>query len=455
MGRVVYALTGAVATGAFVVACSLPLSGLGALDDGGSSDAGDASSDGSIVYDAPGPWEGAGGDATGSDGSGGEGGPAGTGVLASEGSIAGGTGLAMQTHLVYATHAALWWLFWVDSTQGQALQTSYSSDFATWTPGASLSLGGLSHDGQGGNFSVAYADLGGIDVVHVTIGAYGTQGPNDRHHLHVRASIAGTSLTFGAIDDVSDITSGLPTDPDGPATFVDSQASVWDASGWANYQGPGNEAAWQSANADQGSTWAAGFGLLQGIFVAAGTTHARAFASAGGALVALWDYADQSPPTNVGWSQFDGASWTQGATVFGAGSTQDPNDWDVDTLTDGHMHVVRRTSTGAFDHVRYDGVAWTALAAPPNDPLGAAIGSGVVILVNGVRLAVVTIAGDPAGSVREIVWDQTAWGAWTTLEGSTAARHYLSGWSGSRNDAVIWTQGSAGNYAIVGQVVSF
>jgi hypothetical protein len=458
MGRVVCAIGVLAATGAVPIACSLPLSGLGPVADAGAAapDGSTSSDDGSVPAEsgadtlAP-----DGGDAPGADSSDGNG-PL-PGAITSVGSVANATGFATQTHVVYATHAALWWLFWIDSTQGQTLQTSYSPDFVQWTQGASLPLA-LSHDGQGGNFSVAYADIGGTDVVHLTIGAHGTQGPNDQHHLHVRASINGSTVTFGGIDDMSDINDPLTSDPDGPATFVDSHGNVWDASGWASFQGTGNEVAWPSVSADQGSSWPSGFGAQQGIFVAQGTTHARSFAVAGGgagALVALWDFADHTPPTNVGWAQYTGGTWTVPGAVFPLGSTQDPNDWDVGTLTDGHMHVVRRTLSGSFDHIRYDGTQWTTLAAPPVDPLGTITGSGVVILVSGVRLAVITVAADPANSVRQIVWNQTAWGEWTTIEGSTASRGYVSGWSGAKNDAVVWTEGSGGNHTIAGRIVSF
>jgi hypothetical protein len=55
-----------------------------------------------------------------------------------------------------------------------------------------------------------------------------------------------------------------------------------------------------------------------------------------------------------------------------------------------------------------------------------------------------------------IAWTGTAWGQWTTLEGTTAPRGWVSGWSGAKNNAVVWTEGDGtGRYRIMGRVLSF
>jgi hypothetical protein len=367
----------------------------------------------------------------------------------------------METHLIYATHAKLWWLFWFDSTQTQTIQTSYSPDFVNWMPGGTLPLT-LELQGLGSNFSVAYADVGGTDVVHLTIGASSTAEPV-RHHLHARALLQGTTITFGSVADVSDVTGASDTDPDGPATIVDSQGTVWDATGWNDATGGvGNEAVAASTGLEQGgASWTDVFGSQSNIFVASGNVHSRAFATAGAnLLLALCDAADTPAPTanssNVVWMSWDGAVWSGPTDVFAGGKTQTPNDWGVATMSDGHMHVARRATDGSWDHVRYDGAAWTTIAAPPADTLGWATGQGVVVLSHGTNAAIVTIASDTANTLRMIAWTGTAWGQWTTLEGTTASRGWVSGWSGPMNNAVIWTQGDGtGNYRIMGRVLSF
>lgn len=382
----------------------------------------------------------------------------GTVEITGVGTVKNATGLASGTHLVYATHAQLWWLFWFDSAQSQTIQTSYSADFVHWSPGGTLPLQ-FDMQGQGGNFSVAYADVKGADVVHLTIGAFAAGEPT-RHHLHARALITGTTITFTSTADVSDVMSNSDTDPDGPATFVDSQGNVWDATGWSNaVGGVGDEAISAAMSTEQGAaTWNDMFGMQTNVFNPQGNVHSRAFAIAGAnLLVALCDSADVPTPTNVEWLSWGGAMWSGPLAVFPGGSTQDPNDWGVATLSgSGHMHVVRRTTAGTFDAAWYDGMNWTTMPAAPADTLGGATGQGLVVLASGPRIALVTIAADLPNTVRMLVWNQTQWETWTTLEGSTAARGWVSGWSGPKNDAVIWTEADGtGNYRIMGRVVSF
>jgi hypothetical protein len=444
----------------------LPRNGLATPDDGGTGTGMEAAAppDGAadaMQGDAPGPGDAGdtGSDVIGVDVTPTDGGP--TVGITSVGAVSNATGLGMETHVIYATHAKLWWLFWFDSTQTQTIQTSYSPDFVNWMPGGTLPLT-LELQGLGSNLSVAYADVGGTDVVHLTIGASSTAEPV-RHHLHARAVVQGTTITFGSVADVSDVTGASDTDPDGPATIVDSQGTVWDATGWNNATGGvGNEAVAASTSLEQGgASWTDVFGSQSNIFVATGNVHSRTFATAGAnLLLALCDAADTPAPTanstNVEWMSWDGAVWSGPTDVFAGGKTQTPNDWGVATMSDGHMHVARRATDGSWDHVRYDGAAWTTIAAPPADTLGWATGQGVVVLSHGTNAAIVTIASDTANTLRMIVWTGTAWGQWTTLEGTTASRGWVSGWSGPMNNAVIWTEGDGtGNYRIMGRVLSF
>ena len=54
-------------------------------------------------------------------------------------------------------------------------------------------------------------------------------------------------------------------DPDGTAVMLGPDDHVRDATGWANYQGTGNEVAWASTAADLGASWDGNFGLQQNI----------------------------------------------------------------------------------------------------------------------------------------------------------------------------------------------
>jgi hypothetical protein len=444
------ALLGSAVAVGLAPACGLALDGLGSAAPDASMGGGDAAGDAEPLEagegddapseaDAPGTGDGAATPVT----------------ITSVEAITQPTGLAQETHLLYATHSARWWLFWIEDTQPYQVQASSSPNFVTWTDATPLTLP-ASHGEQGGNFSVAYADIAGVDVVHVTIDLHfpDTDAGPDRRHFHARASLSGGAILFDPPEQVTMVTDPTLADPDGPATIVTSDKRVWDSSGWANYMGSGHEAVWESEGFDLGTSWDGMLGLQQNLATSAHTVNARTFAVAGGSLVALWELADEEPdPTNVAWSQLGILGWGTPANVF-ATNAQSANDWDVVEVSAKDLRIVRRALDGTFDHLRYDGTTWTTLAAPPSDP-GLA-DSGLVLLTDGTRVAVVTIASDAASSVRLLVWDGAAWGAWSTLEGSTASRRYLSAWSSPGHNAVLWTQQSAAlDLDIVGELVTF
>jgi len=447
--RGVALLVGAGAVG-IAPACGLALDGLG-------SPAPDASTGGVDAGGDVEPTEAGEGDdaATEADGPATGDGAAASVTIASVGAITQPTGVAQGTHLLYATHSARWWLFFIEDNQPYELQASSSPDFAIWTAATPLQLP-ASLDENGGNFSVAYADIAGVDVVHISLGLHFPDvdaGP-DRRHFHARASLSGGAILYDTPEQVTMVTDPALVEPDGPATIVTADNRVWDSSGWANYMGTGNEVAWESEGFDLGTSWDGMLGLQQNIAAEAHTVNARTFAVAGGSLVALWELADQEPdPTNVAWSQNGILGWGMPANVFTA-NPQSANDWDVVEVSAKDLRVVRRSLDGSFDHLRYDGTTWTTLAAPPSDSWLAE--SGVVLLTDGTHVVVVTVAGDAASSVRTIEWDGSAWGAWSTLEGSTAARRYLSAWSSPGHAAVVWTQLTPSlDLDIVGKLVPF
>src|SRR5439155_14493597 len=131
--------------------------------------------------------------------------------------------------LLYATHSARFWFFYVDAASTMLLQTKWSTDFVTWTPGASLTLASSSAN-EGRNFSVAYADLGGKDVVHVAFSHF-VSGNEDAYHA--RATIDGGAIAFAPEVLMS---SGTPPDakanPDGCVTAIGSDGFVYAATGW-------------------------------------------------------------------------------------------------------------------------------------------------------------------------------------------------------------------------------
>ena len=101
---------------------------------------------------------------------------------------------------------------------------------------------------------------------------------------------------------------------------------------------------------------------------------------------------------------------------------------------------MRRTTSGAFLHRRYDGVQWTdgpAIAAEPG-----ATGSGIVAATDGANVSVYAIASDSA--IRTTRWNGSTWGAWSTILPGGTPRLYLSKAELGGQVALVWTQRVAG-----------
>ncbi len=87
--------------------------------------------------------------------------------LVSTGTKVFSTGFGYQLHLVFAENDGRFWLFYVDDTT-TAIKALASPDLvATWTSGGSVALATGYVLADGNDFSVAYANLGGTDVVHI------------------------------------------------------------------------------------------------------------------------------------------------------------------------------------------------------------------------------------------------------------------------------------------------
>jgi len=378
-------------------------------------------------------------------------------VLAPAGTVAAPTGNAQQTHLVYAVHSQRWWLFTIDSNDVNALHTYSSADFVTWVAGASLAMP-YTHANEGGNFSVAYADLGGTDVVH--IGFSHRIASNDRRHLHTRATIAAGAIAFGTPQEVVAVTDPLLIDPDGCATVISPDGHVMDLTGWAPYGGlstqTGNACAYLASNVDTGASWTSGFGARDDIATAIRTMNARVgLPTTGSQVVSLWETADLEPsPTNVGWAQWNGSSWGIAGYVFATALSQGYNDWAVTRLTNGEIHAVRRTALGADQHRKLVAGSWTdgqAIAAMPG-----VLNGGLVLLSLDTRMLLATIGSDTAKSVDVATWDGATWSAWSAIESAPGARTFLSGHASPVGGAaLLWTEQVASTMQVAGRRVVF
>ncbi len=112
-------------------------------------------------------------------------------------------------------HAARWWLFYIDQGAPTLIKTRSSADFITWSDGDSLALP-FGHGNEGRTFSVAYADLGGRDVVHITSSL--RVASVDRRRFHARATITSQpKIDFEPAYEAHQLTTPCsPLDPDNP-----------------------------------------------------------------------------------------------------------------------------------------------------------------------------------------------------------------------------------------------
>jgi hypothetical protein len=391
------------------------------------------------------------------------------------------TGNAQQQHIVYAKNSGRYWFFYIDA-DGLSVKTRWSTDFSTWTAGASLAPLPLHLGGDGRNFSVAYRDFGGVDVVHL---ATSLHDEPKRVVYDTRATIAGDVITFGTpviVHDLDDVGPGMDAgpqggsycDPDGTGVAIAGDGHVYVATSWVAVPGccscDSNFAT--SAGLDTGASWSGGFVSPLRHFTVPGSTHARQVVGmATGAVLAAWETADQEPadPSNLSWADNNSGTWPGDGTypVFPApppNGGENLADWSMCRIDDAHVHILRRRldvpdggdggPSRAFDHYFFDGSGWAYEGSLASDP--GLEGSGVVLLTNGSGLLAAAIGADGNATVRYATWDGTSWSGWSSLTTTTAARAFLAG-SGCADPAhpvLLWTEGTVPPFSVVGAQVA-
>lgn len=427
------------ALGLFVscAACGISVVGIGPTDDGGIS----ATNDGSA------------GSPEGGSSSGDEGGPnpgtdsgpipgdfdAGPVSIASAGSVVAPTGNAQQTHLIYAENGKRWWLFTITSDAPSSLQAYSSTDFHTWTAAGELALP-KAHNGQGSNFSVAYASIASHDIVHLGIGLAGTAPA--RTHYHARAAINGATIAWSPVANVVTVNDDLLGDPEGSVTLITASGRVTDFTGWAPYQGSGaqtgNQDAYSSVATDDGlAAWTSAFGDRTDISAASKTINARTALSLGGeSVIAIWELGDSEPdPSNLRSARNPSGSWLSAISVFASDTKFGVNDWGATALTPTDVHAIRFTN--AFEHRRWN-VSWSDGDAIPT-LAGVKKNSGLVVLHDATHVYLAAIAGD--ASVQMTSWSAGAWSTWKVVAPASAGRSSLSGfWSPTAGFGFVWTE---------------
>ncbi len=365
------------------------------------------------------------------------------------------TGQAQQTKLIYATASQRWWLFYLDAAEPNLLKTKHSTDFVSWLDGTPLTLANP-HGSDGSSFSVAYARISEVDVIHVVISQ--TVALGERRVYHARATIQGENITFGAPVERSQVTADSPSlDPDGPAVAIGSDDYVSYATSWIQMDfGSGDQYVVRSAASDTGTAWDESWAPEVQLEIVKTAVNAHALVPlADGALLALWEDADvEGTPSNVRWSLGGPGPWSAPpAPVFASPKRQSVNDWTVLARTPQEALAVRRTSDGSsFEQRRFDGLGWND--GPTIAPLASKAGHGVVLAGDGTELALATIDIDNA--VRCVRWNGDAWGQWSGAVTLPGERSYLSGWATLVDGqmALLWTEPGPGGSSIMGALAA-
>jgi hypothetical protein len=251
-----------------------------------------------------------------------------------------------------------------------------------------------------------------------------------------------------------------PSGADSPATFINTDGTVFDATGYVISKGTTaghfNEDVFASPTPDNGAAWTNAFTQTT-VEVVTTVVNARAFLNAGG-LGAIWSGGDQIPdPTNLHFSEFSAGSWASAFSIFDDAGAQDPNDWGVAALTTSsgsEGHVVRALLAGGYEHASGTGGNGSNVVAP----VAQARGMGVLLLADPSHLGAIDVAS--GGELVLSRWNGASWSAWTTLAPATP-RAFLSGYCPNLDAhpeasgcAVIWTAPADGGFAIDGQLVN-
>ena len=367
-------------------------------------------------------------------------------TLVSSTTIAAPTGSARAGRLIYAVNSARWWFFYLSAAS--TLATLYSSDGVTWTAGGTKALG-QSIDGW--NFGVYYANIASTDVIHIAVSAANSSNSAQ----HYRATISGTSITFGSVDTIG--TSFYQFED--AAVFISSDGHVRQmvvqGGDWYGYAWP---------NADTGTGWTVGSPVSgPGAGNNSYKSAALAQTSATHMLAVLDDSAAAGTSETTAasyqltYGTFNGTTWTdQGSITPTTAVSEKFNDWSISHLSDTDIHLVHRTGTNSYEHARYNGSTWSSGSTIPTQ--SSVDGGGLAMWNDGTTVYLAVIDSAAGNAVRFNSWTSAGgWGTWADIEATSATRSNLGvsqSADGSGNWLLYWTDGSASPWAIKGAAFS-
>lgn len=357
--------------------------------------------------------------------------------------------LGSARNCFWGVNTSLWWAFALTTTT--TLAAFSSPDGVTWTARATHVLTMLSA-AEGRDLMLAYKNIGGLDVVwFVEINNAATAGTNAVDV--VRATISGTTVTYHTTDVGIGTTSTTMTAPtySSGGCELDSNNRLYVTNGALDTN---QDTSWTRSTADPGTaeqatapTWAAvaTIDTTQASVVKSGYLFPTA--TAGNMALIADNGTAASTWTGLSFYTYNGTSWsgTGGNTsVTGAVTAVDKNAWGAVARTTTDVHVVYRSSTGSWVHRRWNGTSWAAGQSIP--AFATASGTGTALATDGTDVWLFAIGSDAANSVQYVKWSSgsSTWGTWTTLEGTTATRTFISCSrdAGNGQILVLWHEGT-------------
>jgi hypothetical protein len=395
-------------------------------------------------------------------------------TLVATGELSDATGNGSQSHLVYATGTGEWWLFHDPEGQPQ-LATAHSTDFATWSAGAPITLG-QQNSGFGRDLDVAYRHIGGGDVIHITQACL---GGSDFGRYHIRATVTAGQIHAGNTYPIN--TNGSAS-PDGSATAILPSGTVIDSTGYQNTPGTpplspcgsGDVDMYVSTEMDDGSATLDNMKFPmspQVIWCVGSTVNARQIIPVGETAVHLHADGAGNPPTNIlvevrsaagDWAPLEPSAGPPATppSVFSSDQSFDLDDWTSVALG-GQVHVVRRiTGSNAFEYqvLTLTGsptAPVTSIPGPGIPPKATLPASGLFLAPYGDGLVLVALGPNNGDVVLYTAFDGNLWSDWAQVVAVGNSTSYLSGYapdSGAK-PAVIWTQPAGSSFGIGGALL--
>jgi hypothetical protein len=376
---------------------------------------------------------------------------------------AAATGAPNQRHSFYALTQNAFWLVYLASTN--QLAAKFSTDGgATWSApasGTNTTSGVLTltaaHNSEGRNFGFGYAQVAGVDVLHMC-STYNVAGATSSYHArftlgsawnntHTEANVGG-NLTTGQYE--SNVPSGCTV------TFSNSM-DVADANPYyfVNPTAGAMEYA-ASGHAEAGTSWTAG-GWVIGVGYVPPTQFAQSTAiwpTAAGGIIQIID--DGSVSTHGQFknlmSQITSAgAFTTQAAVFASDLTQTDNSgWGSCQVSETDLHVLAlsdNNATGTYHHRRWNGTSWSDGDSVPTLPYGTTSGIAMVPVGTTVYAAIF----DTSKRLQTSHWvSGTGWSAWSVQESARPnAPSYITGAYDSGGTILwTWTEHNGSNYEI-------